>query len=571
MVTNLIREIMISTLHKNSLRTLLLFYFSIAAATIPAHLFAADGSVTLSVSPTLYEMTADPTQVWTSNVRVINPNSFDLDVYARVVNFSAQDETGRANFLPALNNDGIENTLAEWVLLDRSAYTIPAGQALEIPFQISVPENAPPGGHFGAIMIGTQPLGDPTGQSSVETSQVVTSLIFLRVTGDVVESGSIREFRSSTYLSETPEMSFELRFENTGNVHVLPQGDIRIFNMWGNERGIIPVNRQTMFGNVLPDTIRKYSFSWSGEWSLADIGRYTAVATLAYGEAGRKFTDAETAFWILPWKAVGLVLLLLFSVMYFFTWAVKLYIRKMLKMAGLSPDALTSTESTTSTAPVRKATKAIATGHVLTNGKAKRLSIVAPLEEGMLDLRNRFHNSETWKERWSEVLAFTSAYRTFFIAVILLITLVVLLVWFNSAVKQERAFSVTIDGIDQDITLSSEQLQYEALKSEAGTTKAVKPKRAPEITIVNRSGVPGLAAKWRLRLEHQGYVVNDLTNELGAAENKTVIVYNSNYTNEALALSEILYGALMSANSNDDIQADPLVIFIGNDLENAVE
>ena len=31
-------------------------------------------------------------------------------------------------------------------------------------------------------------------------------------------------------------------------MHIQPQGDIKIFNMWGQERGVIPVNRQTMFG-----------------------------------------------------------------------------------------------------------------------------------------------------------------------------------------------------------------------------------------------------------------------------------------------------------------------------------
>lgn len=558
---------MTSILNKIKLTLSLLL---LAAVCLPLATQAADGSVTLSVSPTLYEMSADPLQVWTSTVRVINPNPFALDIYARVVNFEAQDETGRASFLPILDEQTAENSLAEWVHLDNDAYTIPAGQTVEIPFRISIPENAPPGGHFGAIMIGTRPLTNTAGQSSVETSQVVTSLIFLRVTGDVVESGNIREFRSTHRLAEKPEMSFELRFENTGNVHVLPQGEIRIFNMWGHERGVIPVNRQTMFGNVLPDSVRKYNFSWSGEWSLADIGRYTAVATLAYGEDGRKFADAETAFWVLPWKAVGSVLLLLFSFFYFVTWAIKLYIRKMLKMAGVTPGALDQTGMSVTSTEENKKTAQLHTGHVLTNGKAKRLSIVAPIEEGMLDLRDRFRNSATWLERLSQALSFISAYRAFFIAAVLLGVFILMAVWFSDSVKQKRGFNVTIDGVEQNITLSSEQLQYEDLVRNA-TTTALTKKKTPPITVVNRSGVSGLAAEWRLKLEQEGYTVNELKSELDTAENKTVIVYERSYTEEALSLSELLHGALLSANISEDLDTEPLIIYIGNDLQNAVE
>ncbi|MCA9357663.1 LytR C-terminal domain-containing protein [Candidatus Kaiserbacteria bacterium] len=571
--TNLTRKIMTSTLNKtSSLLASLLFFCGITFFPFASE--AADGSVTLSVSPTLYEMSADPMQVWTSNVRVINPNGFDLDVYARVVNFEAQDETGRASFLPVLDAATTENTLAEWVHLDQDSYTIPAGQTVEIPFQISIPKSAPPGGHFGAIMIGTRPLSNASGQSSVETSQVVTSLIFLRVTGDVVENGSIREFRSSKRLAEKPEMSFELRFENTGNVHVLPQGEIRIFNMWGHERGVIPVNRQTMFGNVLPNSVRKYSFSWSGEWSLADIGRYTAVATLAYGEDGRKFTDAETAFWVLPWKAVGSVLLLICSFFYFLTWAIKLYVRKMLKLAGVTS---VMSEQPAEMHQQTKARKQVAeagntdTRHILTNGKAKRLSIVAPFEEGMLDLRSRFKNSVTWREYTKQAWFFITAYKTFFIAAVLFAVFVSLAFWFLDSVKEERGFNITIDGIDQNITLSSEQMQYENMRKESPATTQVKMKGTPSITVINRSGVAGLAAEWRLRLEQEGYAVGELRNDLDAAESKTVIVYESSYTDEALVLSELLHGALLSANTNSDAKAEPLIIYIGNDLQNAVE
>jgi hypothetical protein len=109
-------------------------------------------------------------------------------------------------------------------------------------------------------------------------------------------------------LYETTEATFNLRFENTGTVHVRPVGDIRIFNMWGKERGVIPVNQGTAFGNVLPKSIRQYDFRWSGDFSPFDIGRYRAVVTLGYGSEVTRTTNAATYFWVVPVVPVALTL-----------------------------------------------------------------------------------------------------------------------------------------------------------------------------------------------------------------------------------------------------------------------
>lgn len=488
-------------------------------------------------------------------VRVINSNPYDITVYADVVNFTAQGETGQARFIPILETETQGQTLAEWVSISGSEFTIKAEQTMEVPFTIKVPENAPPGGHFSAILIGTKSLSDGAEATKVETSQVVTALIFLRVTGDIVEDGQVREFRSTASLSERPEMGFELRFQNLGNVQIIPQGEIRIFNMWGQERGIIPVNRQTMFGNVLPGQIRKYSFSWSGEWSLADIGRYTAVATLAYGDEQRQFASSETSFWVLPWKIVLTVLLVLAAFIMILVWSVKLYIRKMLAIAGVTPGA------------------SLPQDNYRYRTRRKKVSVVAPIEEGILDLSQRIKESESKTAQFATLLQFVREYRIFFLVATLVIGfIIVLIMYVQSASVTERAYQVVTHGIDADVAISSEQLEYESQKGQ-GTDVATTSVKAdfPPIKIVNRSGVSGLAAQLRLRIETLGYPVVALDTELDANERNTVIVYAPEYVTEALALSADVYGALTSAYGEASGTETPIIIYVGTDLENAVQ
>ena len=108
----------------------------------------------------------------------------------------------------------------------------------------------------------------------MKISSFVSSLLFVNIKGDVVESGRIREFSTSQSLYQTPNVDFSVRFENTGNTHVHPQGEVTIYNMWGKERGQVMINNQDDdFGNVLPQSIRRFQFSWSGEQSLFDMAR----------------------------------------------------------------------------------------------------------------------------------------------------------------------------------------------------------------------------------------------------------------------------------------------------------
>lgn len=530
--------------------TKLLFAVALLAVT-PLSLWAQE-SLTLSVSPTIFEMTANPEQKWESTVRVINGNPYDITVYANVVNFAPQGEGGQGKFLPVNAEESGGQTLAEWMQLDFEEITIPAEQTIAVPFTITVPTGAPPGGHFAAVLIGTKMPEDKRDSMQVETSQVVTSLIFLRVTGDIKEEGTIRSFRSLHYLAERPEMSFELRFENKGNVHVLPQGEIKILNMWNQERGVIPVNRQTMFGNVLPNQIRKYTFSWSGDWSLADIGRYRAVATLAYGLDGRQFASSETAFWVVPWKIATVVLFIIFGFISLVTWAIKVYIRKMLAMAGVSP-----TGSGVSSYPVRR--------------EATKVSVVAPIEEGILDLRNRFATSESWSEKASSITTFISQYKLFF-----LVTLAVLLFlgaagWYvKNASVDERGYEITIEGNGQDVVISSEQVEYDTRKeSEPVTDEVIEARVVPPLHIINRSGVSGLAAELGIILEAQGYEIAELSSDFGVSEQNTVIVYHPDYVTEALELSKLINGALLSAFA--DAQPDePITVYVGQDYQDGV-
>ena len=502
---------------------------------LPHGVFAA--GVSMSVSPTLFEMSAVPNQAWNSSVKVINNNRQILTVYANVVNFAPQGETGHGKFLPVFEDFTEGKTLAEWITVSDEAYDIPPESSIAIPLTINVPEDASPGGHYAAIMIGTRPP-ESDKAFQVKTSQVVTSLFFVRVAGDVVEKGVVRTFRTTDSFVDIPEVDFEIRFENKGNVHLQPQGEIVITNMWGKERGVVPINHQTHFGNVLPESIREFNFMWKGEQSFSDIGRYKAELTLAYGEDVRNFATHATFFWVIPVKAVLIVLGSLAAIILLISWSIRAYVRRMLSMS-------------VSQGYVPRSQRLVGEGDVLIES---RPSVRAPIESGVQDLKLQLSKVHAFGDTLKTLMKFVLTYRKFFGGALLLV-FALSLVWyfFTEVMTSQRDYEVTIENPDTSVTLSSEEIIYEKSAAEQGAVEELgegtedSTEQTFELILINSSDIPGAAASMQKELETSGYTISSLKSDFEESRDNTVIVYDISVLEEALVLSKKLGGAVLSA------------------------
>ena len=538
----------------------LLLLAVVLLAPLPA---LAQEAISYTISPAIFDMTANPGQIFSSTLRIINTNPYELHVYVERNNFLPKGEEGVPEFIAPDETDAVKNTFAEWINTERELIIAPE-QTIELPFQIILPPDAAPGGHFAALMISTRPPEDPGKQSKVKTAQTISALLFMRVTGDINENSSVRSFRTSSYFLSKPEATFELRIENKGNVHVQPQGEIKIFNMWGKERGKIPVNQYTLFGNVLPNSVRKFAFTWSSEWSITDIGRYTAVATLAYGVDTRQTMYADTAFWIIPWKFLLTIILVVGGFIALMTWAIKAYVKRVLLLAGVRPGAVPVTAPTEpDPIPVTgKRTKSAALKKGSTV-KEKTKRAAAPLEAGILDLRGRLQNKRTLKERVVVLGTFVRQYWKFFaVALTAIIFLVLVILFFKGAFQPTRDFDVTIKSQGQNIKL--ENAPTLDAPGTAPVSEAASSTATTSVSLVNRSGNDALLDEVRQTLAESEIGIASTSTDVASVEEKTVIVYPPSAAPLALRLSQLLGNALLSAYS-DGSAGQGIVIYIGED------
>lgn len=444
------------------LLTIVIGCMSVAMA-LPRDVYADDGSLSITLTPPLFQLTVGPGETWKSSIKIVNNNTYDVTYYAQLMNFAAEGEGGKSQFVPLVDGayaEGTQHTesLARWITITKDPITVRRGESVDVPFTVTIPTDAEPGGHYAAILVGNQPAGGSAEGALVKVSSLVSSLLFVKISGDVHEGGRVREFRSDKALYDHPEASFMLRFENTGNVHLRPQGIITIKNMWGKERGSVAINQKGEFGNVLPGTIRRFEFVWKGEHSAFDMGRYSASVTLAYGDEGKQSTSAETYFWVVPVVPLAATLGTILAFALTLIWLIKRYVRRAIALEHMHTEeplsAGAAPSPTPSVTPPRSAA-ASTLAPTYTIG-----TLMEPIREGVIDLRAVAHArkaaaagvamptaapaapvSRDVPLTWGQFLV---KYKLFFVFVALLTAACGSAWWyFDHVLEAQRAFEIT--------------------------------------------------------------------------------------------------------------------------------
>ncbi|OGI61745.1 hypothetical protein A2645_01275 [Candidatus Nomurabacteria bacterium RIFCSPHIGHO2_01_FULL_39_9] len=284
----------------------------------------------LTVSPPTIEVIAAPGQTASGEFVLYNEEPTAKIFYSSFEKFEASGETGAPNFTPS------DEDLPTWIKTSAKV-ELKSGEKKKVNFEINVPADATPGGHFAAIFWSATP-SDSEGVNAVSVGAKVGILVLLKVAGLTEEAAGIIEFSTlgaKNFYTARP-VEFFYRFQNSGNDRVKPFGQISIKNITGIVKTVI--NANSAEGNVLPQSIRKFETSWPGsrlvaidkeanffkrywqnvrnEWFNFGLGRYNAALELSYGE-GQSKTDANYIFWIIPWHLLILVLILAFIIIFF--------------------------------------------------------------------------------------------------------------------------------------------------------------------------------------------------------------------------------------------------------------
>lgn len=293
------------------------------ALLVSAVLLLGKSAEALTIVPPSLEYAVKPGETINAKIKLFNEESNAITVFSSVANFTAKGERGEPDF----QFEDTPTGAASWVEPPAGAITVKPNDRIELPVTITVPANAEPGGHYVSVFFGTDPTLKAENGGQVTVRSLLGTLVILRVDGTIRESATVAGFTAGNgkTLTKLPA-TFTLRIKNTGNVHVRPQGEVVIKNLFGGEPARLSLNETN--GAALPDSVRAYDVIWKKaaekqttgnffeelghQWRNFALGPYTATASITYG-SNKQNLVATTKINVIPWQLLlvsGLIIVI---------------------------------------------------------------------------------------------------------------------------------------------------------------------------------------------------------------------------------------------------------------------
>lgn len=271
---------------------ILIFFLPMLFFINPLIASAANEPLNISLTPAIFQMTLSPGEKWNSQLKITNNNLYPITVYASIVDVSTIAKDGGSLITPIMDDSNPPNSPVEWLTIPQEPIVIQKWQSILLPIKLTIKKPTIPGGYYAAILIDAKPF-KKNDQATVQISNYLSSLFFLRVAGPAKEQIKIKEFKTEKKVSQPSDIKFLVQLENTGQVHLRPRWSIAIYDMWGKKRDTIIFEDEKL---ITPSAVQRSTQPWKNSHPYFTFGRYTAVLNINAGR-GEQFETKKINFW----------------------------------------------------------------------------------------------------------------------------------------------------------------------------------------------------------------------------------------------------------------------------------
>lgn len=223
--------------------------------------YAQEGKESITLSPAQRLIKVDAGTRHQDELTVINDGTvaYDFVVYARP--YSVKGSDYKQDFQSTPSNADVYS----WTRFEKTKYRLEVGKSVKIPFTITVPADAAPGGHYGVIFAQTEPVA--IGGNSVIRKKRVGALMHVTVNGQYKMAGEATTFDVPFWQLEPP-MKTTVEAKNTGNAEFIDTTQMTVRDMFGN----VKYDAKKEF-ILLPKTTRTMHLEWqkSGWFGLYKV------------------------------------------------------------------------------------------------------------------------------------------------------------------------------------------------------------------------------------------------------------------------------------------------------------
>lgn len=185
-----------------------------------------------SVTPMNQMIELTPGETYVFSVTVSNPvnSAEDLDYKIYAAPYSVVTEEYNADVVTMTDH----TRMADWITISEPIGTISPNETKDIEFTIVVPENAPGGGQYAAIVVGVDNENKTHDNMSVTNVLEIASIIYAKVDGEIIHKGEVVENNVPGFTADH-KITLSSLIKNEGNMHEIASITITARNVFTGE------------------------------------------------------------------------------------------------------------------------------------------------------------------------------------------------------------------------------------------------------------------------------------------------------------------------------------------------
>lgn len=232
-----------------------------------------------TLTPMTQKLRLQPGEVREGVITVINPVDAK-EPFAYKVTVAPYGVMG-ANYEVDLTTRTERSRMVDWITIDEPLGTVLPNESKEIHYTIRVPEDAPAGGQYAAIMVGSdeRDVSSHEGEMSIKNIYEMASVLYAQVNGNIIRKGGVMENKVPGFVTATP-ITTTVRITNEGNVHETAKIKVKVKNFLTGTQ-IYPAEEQegTTEEILMPETERLVMREIS---EIPAVGIFEVTQTVEY-------------------------------------------------------------------------------------------------------------------------------------------------------------------------------------------------------------------------------------------------------------------------------------------------
>jgi hypothetical protein len=235
-----------------------------------AVLASDDNQVSLALDQTVFSLSGKPGEEKSLEINISNLLD-KKQLISLAINDLTLEENNRLSLLVAQND---LFGMKDWILADEQKWIFEPKETKKITLKVKVPKDATVGSHYAGIFFRALPEIQGENFQTVLVGAQIGAYVLLNVDGEVVGGGKINSFQAPVVARAQTDLKVE--FENTGNIHYIPHGEIDVKNLLSQKTEKIELEKHFVFPG------KKYTFE--NNWQAGSVwGIYSARAYFVDG------------------------------------------------------------------------------------------------------------------------------------------------------------------------------------------------------------------------------------------------------------------------------------------------